>query len=102
MYCIHEDINYLKLQAILNGKSSLSQCLLPRLRVRVEIRSFSQTTNTVSSPGFCIVICCAMPGRPVIPDGHVVAVPFEPDLGVVILRDELGYRSALYRIKSWR
>lgn len=30
-----------------------------------------------------------MPGRPVVPNGHIVLAPFEADLSVVILGEKL-------------
>jgi hypothetical protein len=73
----------------LNIRSNLSQSLSPRLRLRVEIRCLSQTAHSVTSSGVDIVVRGAMPSRTVIPDCHIIPVPLETNLGVVILSDQL-------------
>lgn len=57
--------------------------------MRIKERRFSQTADTIPSPLFSVVIRCTVPGRPVIPDGHIVLVPSEANLSVVVLGDEL-------------
>ena len=85
-----EYIAFMRISTKLSETNSNSSQRLPaRFRVGIKIRRFSQTTHTVSSPCFRVVVRRAVPGRPVIPDSHVIAVPSEPDLGVVVLRDEL-------------
>lgn len=66
------------------------QSLSSRLGLEVQIRGLTQTADTVPGTGFSIVVRRAVPGGPIIPDGHVVLVPLEADLGVVVLCDQLG------------
>lgn len=69
-----------------------TQRLSPRLGIQVQIRCFPKTAHSITHPGLVVVVRGAMPVGPVVPDGQVVFVPSEPDLGVVVLCDKLRHQ----------
>ena len=68
---------------------SETQCLFPALTIQIKIRRFSQRTHPIASPSSLIIISCAMPIAPIIPNSKIILIPLEPDLGIMILRDKI-------------
>lgn len=65
--------------------SSQAQGLASALAGEIQVRRLAQRGDSVSSSSFGVVVGGAVPHAAVIPDGHVVLAPLEPQLGVVVL-----------------
>ena len=66
------------------------QSFPPRLGPQIQIRRFPNATHAVTRARLRIVIRGTVPGRAVVPNSHVVPVPLEADLSVVVLSHELS------------
>jgi hypothetical protein len=70
-------------------KLNLSQSLPPRHGIRIVERLLANRHNTIPLPFTFIIVGGSVEDGAVIPDSEIIESPFEADLKIMILRDEL-------------
>ena len=63
----------------------LTRCFSSAFAIQIKVWCLSKRANSIARPGCLVVIGSTMPIASVVPDCKVILIPFESDLGIVVL-----------------